>query len=218
MPYTGASDDLASTHYETPEDVALRRLQAAIAEAETLRACFDLLRVAGGSRRSPLWKASGRLWGQKDPQTALPEPFFSFQLQTLIDTSLVIRQGDAADYERCTERAPRITHAAPFGKSPKWSKARLASRLAVIVTPLTGPAPSFWISNRPAKTATAPVIPPSGAHQAMPAMSPTLGSGLSMHANSPIATNSTSKNETLVASQGLIRLLLSAPFMAAPAA
>ena len=87
-----------------------------------------------------------------------------------------------------------------------------------MVRPLNGPAPTFCTNINPANTATAPVMPPSGAHQGMAATVAAFGSGRGMIANRAANTNTIRAKEIVAASQGLLIDLLSWPFIELPAA
>src|ERR1700733_13581152 len=87
---------------------------------------------------------------------------------------------------------------------------------AVMVRPAYDPAPTLFTNNNPATTAKAPTRPPNGAHQGIALMPASVGSGrgcqMTRHASKPTI----GKNDTRLASQGLVRALRRAPFMGGP--
>ena len=99
---------------------------------------------------------------------------------------------------------------------PKWSMASEVRRFAVIISPLTGPAPILSMRARPAKTATAPVSPASGAHHGMALIPSMVGSGRGRTAKRPAKKNALSVKRTVKASQGFVSETRNCALMTAP--
>src|ERR1700735_4483508 len=88
--------------------------------------------------------------------------------------------------------------------------------LAVIVRPASAPAPTLSTNRSPAMTAKAPTTPPSGAHQGMLETPLLVGIGGGWQSHRTASKAMTGMKDTMLASQGLVRALRSAPFIGGP--
>jgi hypothetical protein len=87
-----------------------------------------------------------------------------------------------------------------------------------MIRPLTGPAPSWSMKARPAKTATAPVNPASGAHHGMAPIPSMDGNGRGATAKRPAKKKKFNPKSTASASQGFVREILNCALITAPKA
>src|ERR1700728_906052 len=101
---------------------------------------------------------------------------------------------------------------------PKWSIMSDMRMLAVMVNPANGPAPTLLTNNKPAITANAPTRPPSGAHHGIALTPAMVGNGRGWHITRQASSATMGRNDTRLASHGLVRAFRNAPFIGGPQA